>query len=295
VIRRLTNDSRWTVRAGSRTPPSVTQAGVEWMAAPDLAPGADWRPLLADVDVVVHLAARVHVMTGPSATGDQEFQRVNALGTRSLAEQAASAGVRRFVFLSSVKVHGESGHFIEDSAMAPADPYGASKRESEDALHEVERQSGLEAVIIRPPLVYGPGVKANFLALVSAVQARRLLPLASITNRRSLVGVDNLADLIVVCLAHGAAASQTFLVSDDEDLSTPELVRRLANADGHSARLMPMPVWCLRAAGRVLGRSPAIERLTGSLTVDISKVRRLLGWVPPVTVDEGLRRVVGKP
>lgn len=292
---RLLRAARWTVRASSRTPPSVAEAGVEWMAAPDLAPDADWRPVLADVDVVVHLAARVHVMPASNAATDQEFQRVNALGTRSLAEQAVAAGVRRFVFLSSVKVHGESGHFSEDSAMAPVDSYGASKRDSEAALRDVSGKSGLEIVIIRPPLVYGPGVKANFLSLLTAVQKGRLLPLASIANRRSLVGVDNLADLIVVCMEHPAAAFETFLVSDDEDLSTPELVRRLATAAGHHPRLMPLPVWCLRAVGTVLGRSPAVDRLAGSLTVDISKARRLLGWVPPVPVDEGLRRVACEP
>ena len=295
LIRHLRHDARWIVRASSRTPPNPNEAGVDWVAAPDLSPDANWRPLLEGVDVVVHLAARVHVMAKSSAASDQEYQRVNALGTRALAAQAAASGVGRFVFLSSVKVHGESGHFSEASAMAPADPYGASKRESEDALREAARQSGLEVAIIRPPLVYGPGVKANFLSLLSAVQQHRLLPFASIANRRSLVGVDNLADVIAVCMEHPAAASETFLVSDGEDLSTPELVRRLAKAAGHSARLMPMPMWCLRAAGAVLGRSTAIERLTESLTVDISKARRLLGWVPPVSVDEGLRRVTCQP
>ncbi len=293
--RRLVNDARLSVRATSRTPPNVHETGVEWMAAPDLSPEADWRPVLAKVDVVVHLAARVHVMAGPSAAGDQQYQRINALGTRTLAEQAASAGVRRFVFLSSVKVHGESGHLTEDSAIAPADPYGASKRDSEEALRDVARSSGLQVVIIRPPLVYGPGVKANFFSLLTAVRSGRLLPLASIANRRSLVGVDNLADLIVVCMEHPMAASEAFLVSDGDDMSTPELVRRLGGALGHPARLMPVPVWCLRAAGAVVGRSAAIERLTGSLTVDISKARRLLGWVPPVTVDEGLRRAACGP
>ena len=265
------------------------------MAAPDLAPDADWRLLLAEVDVVVHLAARVHVMSSSSADDVQEYQRVNALGTRRLAEQAAAAGVRRFVFLSSVKVHGESGHFNEDSAMAPADPYGVSKRDSEAALRDVSQRSGLEVVIIRSPLVYGPGVKANFRALLVALQRGKLLPLASIANHRSLVAVDNLADLIVVCMVHPAAASEAFLVSDGEDLSTPELVRRLGTAAGHNARLMPVPVWCLRAVAALIGRSPEIDRLAGSLTVDISKARRLLGWAPPVAVDEGLRRVACEP
>lgn len=295
LVRRLGAESRWTVRASSRTPPAAAGPGVEWMTGPDLATHADWQPLLAGVDVVVHLAARVHVMRASSAASGEKFQRVNALGTRRLAEQAVTAGVQRFVFLSSVKVHGESGHFNEDSAMAPADAYGASKRDGEDALRDVRARTGLEVVIVRSPLVYGPGVKANFHSLLTAVRRGRILPLASIANRRSLVGVDNLADLIAVCMEHPAAATESFLVSDGEDLSTPELVRRLATAAGRQARLLPMPVWALRAGAAVLGQSPALNRLTDSLTVDASKAGRLLGWAPPVTMDEGLRRVACGP
>ena len=294
LLRRLGADSRWTVRATSRKPPATTDF-VEWVTGPDLAPEADWRPLLVAVDVVVHLAAKVHVMESASRAGGEEYHRVNVLGTLRLAEQAVTAGVRRFVFLSSVKVHGESGHFDEGSAMAPADAYGASKRDGEDGLRDLARRTALEVVIIRAPLVYGPRVKANFQSLVTAVRRGRILPLGSITNRRSLVGVDNLADLIVVCMEHPAAASETFLVSDDEDLSTPDLVRRLATAAGRPARLLPMPVWLLRAVASALGRSRAVDRLTGSLTVDISKARRLLGWVPPQTVDEELRRAAYLP
>ena len=294
LIRRLAADSRWMVRAASRKAPATTDS-VEWMTGPELSADSDWRTPLAAVDVVVHLAAKVHVMAPSSTVSDEEYQRVNVLGTRRLADQAVTAGVRRLVFLSSVKVHGESGHFDEGSAVSPADPYGASKRDAEDALRDVARRTGLEVVIIRPPLVYGPGVKANFHSLLTAIRRGRILPLASITNRRSLVGVDNLADLIVVCMEHPAAASETFLVSDGEDLSTPDLVRRLAMAAGRPARLLPMPVWGLRALASVVGRSQAVDRLTGSLTVDISKARRLLGWVPPQTVDEELRRAACLP
>jgi UDP-glucose 4-epimerase len=289
LLKRLATDSRWVVCASSRTPPVAPGSSVEWMPGPELAPDADWQTLLDDVDVVIHLAARVHVMESASGS-DEHYHRVNVLGTRRLAEQAATAGVRRLVFLSSVKVHGESGHFTEDSPMAPADPYGASKRDAEDVLCDVARRTGLEVVIIRSPLVYGPGAKANFRSLLAAVREGRILPLASITNRRSLVGVDNLADLIAVCMEHPAAASQAFLVSDGEDLSTPDLVRRLAKAAGRRARLIPMPVWALRAMAAMVGQTAAIDRLTGSLTVDISKARRLLAWAPPVAVDEGLRR-----
>jgi nucleoside-diphosphate-sugar epimerase len=294
VMRRLGQESRWTIRASSRTPPAAAGAGVEWMTAPDLAAEADWRPLLDGVNVVVHLAARVHVMPPASAPGDR-YERVNVQGTRRLAEGAAAAGVQRVVFLSTVKVHGESGHFNEASAMAPADPYAASKRRGEDVLRDIAARTGLECVIVRSPLVYGPGVRANFQSLLAAVRRGTILPLASIANRRSLVGVDNLADMIAVCAEHPAAMNEAFLVSDGDDLSTPELVRRLAAAAGRQARLLPLPVWALRAAAAPLGRLPAVDRLTGSLTVDISKARRLLGWVPPVTVDEGLRRVACEP
>ena len=292
--RRLAGDPRWTVRASSRTPPSRSEAGVEWITSSELGPTANWQSLLEDVDVVVHLAARVHVMNAAGAS-EEPYQRVNVDGTRRLAQQAAASGVKRLVFLSSVKAHGEAGHLTEESAMAPLDAYGISKRDAEAALHEVATRTNLEVVIIRSPLVHGPGVKANFQSLAAAVRKGRPLPLASVTNRRSLVGVDNLADLLAVCMEHPAAASQAFLVSDDEDVSTAELVRRLAAAAGRPARLIPVPVWILRAAAVMTGKLPAVNRLTGSLTVDISKAKQLLAWTPPVTLDEGLRRAVRQP
>jgi UDP-glucose 4-epimerase len=292
LTKRLAPDPRWSVRASSRTPPPRSEPGVEWVAGNELGPAANWEPLLQNVQVVVHLAARVHVMNAGAASGEP-YQRVNVDGTRRLAEQAASAGVRRLVFLSSVKVHGEDGHLTEESPMAPADPYGISKRDAEAALHEVAARTHLEVVIIRSPLVYGPGVKANFQSLAAAVRKGIPLPFASVSNRRSLVGVDNLADMIAVCMEHPAAASHAFLVSDDADVSTAELVRRLAAAAGRPARLLPVPVWILRAAAGMMGQLPAVDRLTGSLTVDISKAKQLLAWTPPVPLDEGLRRAVG--
>lgn len=291
--RRLAADRRWQVRASSRTPPAPAEPRVEWSVSSELGPAANWTPLLHDVDVVVHLAARVHVMDAGAAR-DEPYQRVNVEGTRRLAEQAAASGVRRFVFLSSVKVHGEAGHLTEESVMAPVDAYGISKRDAESALRDVAIRTNLEVVIIRSPLVYGPGVKANFQSLAAAVRKGTPLPFASVANRRSLVGVDNLADAIAVCMEHPAAASQAFLVSDDADVSTAELVRRLASAAGRRARLFPVPVWGLRVAAIMTGRLPAVNRLTGSLTVDISKAKRLLAWTPPVPLDEGLRRAVGQ-
>jgi nucleoside-diphosphate-sugar epimerase len=293
VLRRLEAEPGCDVRAASRRPRVGPASGPEWVTAPDLSPEADWRPCLAGVDVVVHLAAHVHVMS-PGPESATEYQRVNVLGTRRLAQEAVAAGVRRLVFLSSVKVHGESGKFDETSPMTPADPYGVSKRDAEAVLRQLAAETGLEVVIIRPPLVYGPGVKANFRSLLDAVRKGTVLPLASIANRRSLVGVDNLADVIAVCLGHPAAASEAFLVSDGEDVSTPDLIRKVAAATGGHARLLPVPVWCLRVAGRISGRAAAIDRLTGTLEVDISKAHRVLGWAPRVSLDEGLRRMAAR-
>lgn len=290
LVSRLAATPSCEVRAVCRTPPSAPTAGIEWVVGPELGPDADWRPLLVGVDVVVHLAARVHVMNAAGPAAAQQFSRTNVEGTRRLALQATDAGVRRFVFLSSVKVNGEQGRFNEESPAAPADPYAESKSEGERVLRELARRAPLEVVILRPPLVYGPGVKANFRSLLHAVRRGIPLPLGGIANSRSLVSVDNLVDLIVVCLDHPAAASETFLVSDGEDLSTPALVRRLAAAAGCRARLVPVPRWGLRLAGALSGQTPAIERLTGSLEVDISKARRVLGWQPPFSVDEGLRK-----
>ena len=293
LVSRVAATPAWEVRAVCRTPPSPPPAGIDWRAGPELGPDADWRPLLAGVDVVVHLAARVHVMNQAGASAAEHFSRTNVEGTRRLAVQAAGAGVRRFVFLSSVKVNGEEGRFDEDSPAAPVDPYAGSKSEGETVLRDMARASAIETVILRPPLVYGPGVKANFLSLLNAVRRGIPLPFGAIANRRSLVNVDNLVDLIVVCLDHPAAASETFMVSDGEDLSTPDLVRRLAAAAGCRARLVPVPRWGLRLAGALSGRSQAIERLTGSLQVDIAKAQRVLGWEPPFSVDEGLRKAAG--
>jgi UDP-glucose 4-epimerase len=246
------------------------------------------------VDAVVHLAARVHVMQETTADPLAEFRRVNVQGTMNLARQAASAGVRRFVFVSSIKVNGEATQlgrpFMADDAPAPLDAYGVSKMEAEQGLREIASQTGMEVVIIRPPLVYGPGVKANFAAMMRWLKRGVPLPLGAIYNQRSLVALDNLVDLIVTCLTHPAAANQTFMVSDGEDVSTTELLRRMGQAMGHPARLLPVPASWLKVAAGLVGKGDVAQRLCGSLQVDISKTRELLGWVPPVSLDEGLRR-----
>lgn len=259
----------------------------------DIDGATSWRDALQGCDAVVHLAARVHVMKDRAADPLAEFRKVNVDGTENLARQAAQAGVRRFIYVSSVKVNGErtrSGHpFTADDAINPTDAYGQSKAEAEARLQALARETGMEVVVIRPVLVYGPGVKANFLSMMRWLKAGLPLPLGAIDNARSLVAVDNLVDLILVCLSHPAAANQVFLASDGEDLSTPELLRRTAKALGTTARLLPVPAALLQAAASLAGKSAAAERLCGSLHVDIEKTRRLLGWTPPVSVDRALR------
>lgn len=263
---------------------------VEKVVVQPLSDMTEYADALRGIDVVIHLAARVHVMNEDAADPLAEFRRVNVAGTETLARQAAAAGVRRLVFLSSVKVNGEGRGepYTEDDPPAPEDPYGVSKQEAEDVLRQVAADTGLEVVIIRPPLVYGPGVKANFRRLLETVRRGIPLPLACIHNSRSLVGLGNLVDAVTVCATHPRAAGQTFLVSDGEDVSTPELVRRIAASFGRPPRLFPVPLSLMRLAGTLTGKRAAVDRLAGSLTVDSSKIRRELGWQPPFTMEQGL-------
>jgi nucleoside-diphosphate-sugar epimerase len=283
------------VKGALRMPGDVPGC-VESFVVGDINDSTDWGVALRDVNAVVHLAARVHVMHDTEADPLTVFRAVNVEGTLNLGRQAAAAGVKRFVFISSVKVNGEATlpgrPFTADDIPAPLDPYGVSKMEAEQGLRQIAAETGMEVVIIRPPLVYGPGVKANFAALMRAVQRGWPLPLGAVHNQRSLVALDNLVDFIVTCVAHPQAANQTFLVSDGQDLSTTELVRGMAQAAGVPARLLPVPVWALQAGASLLGKGDAVQRLCGNLQVDISKARSLLGWVPPVSVEEGLRRAM---
>jgi UDP-glucose 4-epimerase len=236
-------------------------------------------------------------MADKAADPLEEFRRVNVQGTLNLARQAAAAGVRRFVFISSIKVNGEATQlgrsFTADDAPAPLDAYGVSKMEAEQGLRELAAQTGMEVIIIRPPLVYGPGVKANFAAMMRWLQRGVPLPLGAIHNQRSLVALDNLVDLIVTCHTHPAAANQTFLVSDGEDVSTSELLRRMGQALDRPARLLPVPQSWLKLAAAMVGKSDVAQRLCGSLQVDISKTRQLLSWTPPLSLDQGLKRAAG--
>lgn len=249
---------------------------------------------LPQIDVIIHAAARVHVMNDTVADPLEAFREVNVEGTLILARQAAEAGVRRFVFISSIKVNGESTEpgrpYTPSDLPSPTDAYGVSKMEAEIALFELGRKIGIEIVVIRPVLVYGPGVKANFLNMMRWLDHGIILPFGSIHNRRSLVALDNLVDLIITCVDHPRAANECFLVSDDDDLSTTQLLTRMAQALGRRARLLPVPSALLVGAAVALRKRALSQRLCGSLTVDISKTRQLLGWTPPLSVDAALQQ-----
>lgn len=284
------------VRVSSRQKLIAADARLEHCQVGDLGPATDWFAALQGVNTVVHCAGRAHVMTDTAVDPLTAFRTINAAGTLNLARQAVEAGVKRFVFISSVGVNGSQTAlgkpFCEADKPNPHNAYALSKWEAEQGLLRIADETGLEVVIIRPPLVYGSNAPGNFGSLMRAVRRGWPLPLGAVHNQRSLVALDNLVDFIVTCIAHPQAANQTFLVSDGQDLSTTELVRGMAQAAGVSARLLPVPVWALQAAGTLLGKGDAVQRLCGNLQVDISKARQLLGWVPPISVDEGLRRAV---
>ena len=295
LLKRLLKDG-FEARACARSSLSTELKGAQYHPIRDMAAATDWNAALIGVQAVVHCAARVHVMQDDATDPLQAYREVNVNGTLNLARQAAQAGVRRFVFVSSIKVNGEATQpgqpFIEDHVPAPLDPYGVSKLEAEQGLREIEEQTGMEVVIVRPPLVYGSGVKANFASMMTWVARGMPLPLGAIHNARSMVALDNLVDLLVACLKHPAAAGQTFLVSDGEDVSTTELLRRTAKAMGKKALLLPVPASVLEFGTSMLGKRALAQRLCGSLQVDIAKARCLLGWNPPLTLDQGLKKAV---
>ena len=267
--------------------------GVEPCLVPEIGPETNWANALADVQAVVHLAARVHILKEWSKEPAAEFIRTNAEGTAHLAASAAVSGVQRFLYLSTIKVMGESSTtpFRETDTARPEDPYGKSKLAGEEALAEAVRDTGMEYVIIRPPLVYGPGAKGTPLSLMKICQLAPPLPFASVDNRRSLLYVGNLADAILICLRSEKAAGQVFFIHDDDDVSTAELIRHVAQALGRPARLFPAPVGLLRLGGRILGKSLAASRVLGSLQSDDAKIRRELGWTPGTSMVQGLNKM----
>lgn len=254
----------------------------------------DWTDALSGINVVVHLAARVHVMKEDAVDPLDAFRKVNVDGAWNLARQASDAGVHRFIFISSIKVNGESTPlgqpYTAETRPVPIEPYGISKLEAEEALRQLADETGMEVVIIRPPLVYGPEVKANFHTMMRWLEKGIPLPLGAIHNKRSFIALDNLVDLIVTCIDHPAAANQIFLAGDGEDLSTIELLQRLGEALGKPVKLFSIPLWMLKISAILLGKRDVLRRLCDSLQVDISKACDLLGWQPPVSVDDALKK-----
>ena len=282
------------VRGVVRTEDASLSTGIELAVVGEIGRDTDWTAALQGVVVAVHLAARVHVMCDASEEPLTVYREVNTEGTLNLARQASQAGVKRFVFVSSIKVNGEGTElpYSETDTPNPIDPYAISKWEAEQGLRQIEQETGLEVVILRPPLVYGPGVKANFLRLMQAIKKGWPLPLGAIHNRRSLLYLGNFVDAIRVCVEHPAAAGQTFLLDDGLAVSTPELIRAVAHAMGRPARLLAVPVGILELGGALLGKRAAVARLTGSLFVDSSAIRECLNWTPPYTMEEGLAATV---
>lgn len=298
LVARIRTELSWQLVVANRRATHMhgEDGATSEFAVGDIDGRTDWRLPLEGAEVVIHLAARVHVMKKASGDSLAEFRRVNVQATENLARVAASCGVRRLIYVSSIGVNGAQTvldrPFSEIDRPNPQNPYALSKWEAEQSLLRVAGETKLEVVIVRPPLVYGAGAPGNFAKLLRVLSMGIPLPLASVHNRRSLVALDNLVDFIVTCTTHPQAANQTFLISDGEDISTPDLIRGLARASGRPARLLSVPVWALQAGATLLGRGDAVQRLCGNLQVDISKARNLLGWAPPISVEEGLRRAV---
>ena len=270
--------------------------GIDNVAVGTIDENTDWLQSVETREVVVHLAARVHVMLEDAEDSLERFRKVNVQGSLNLARQAAAAGVKRFLFLSSIKVNGESTElgraFSADDQPMPEDAYGISKMEAERGLIQISKDSGMEVVIIRPPLIYGPGVKANFLSMLRWLKRGVPLPVGAIYNQRSLVALDNLVDLMLLCLEHPLARNEIFLVSDNHDVSITELLNLMGRALGKPPRLISIPSNWLKLAASLTGKRDFAQRLCGSLQVDIGKTRCVLGWTPPLSIEEGLRRVV---
>jgi len=296
LVSSLSDASGVAVVAAARQADQAFAASVARSAITDLDGATDWTQDLTDVDVVVHAAARVHVMNDTCVDPLAMFREVNTTATLNLARQAAMAGVKRFIFISTIKVNGEETgaqeRFSPNDPPRPSDAYAISKMEAEKALLERANEWGIEVVIIRPVLIYGPGVKANFFNLMRLLKRGWPLPLGAIDNRRSLVSMDNLVDFIMVCIEHPAAANEVFLVSDGDDVSTTELVRKLLKYLGVKSWLIPVPSYWILWMSKFICREHAARRLLGSLCVDITKNRQLLGWFPPHSLDDGLKKTV---
>ena len=268
---------------------------MDCVAIGEIGPNTNWTEALRGVDVIIHLAAIAHVIKKSSVNLSDDFRRVTTQGTERLADMAANAKIRRLIFLSTVKVNGEQTidqPFVETDLPHPHDPYAISKWEAEQALYKISKETGLEVVILRPPLVYGTGVKANFLRLLQLVDRNIPLPFLNLDNRRSLIYLGNLVDAIVTCCVHPNAKGETFLVSDGENVSTPELIRMIASAMNKKAKLFPCPESLLKTVVALLGKKEELDRLLRSLRIDSSKIRKVLNWTPPFSMRDGIAETV---
>ncbi len=276
----------WNVRRAVRRDPMTSDVLIS-----NMGPESDWNRHVEGIECIIHLAAGTHILYDKLDDPLRAYRDTNVAGTVNLAKTAAEHGVRRFIFLSSVKVNGELTRkhpFTEKDPSQPRDAYSISKHEAEQALIQIAKETGLAVTILRPPLVYGPGVKANFLRLMHLVARRRPLPLASIENRRSLIYLGNLVDAIITCMEHPAASGKTYLVSDNEAVSTPELIRQIGGALDRKPWLLPVPTPLLKLGATLLGRKAEWERLSSSLQIDSSRIRSELNWQPPFTMAQGL-------
>jgi len=282
----------WPVVGTFRTGCSETKlpVGVEKIKITSIGPSTNWQEALNDIDTVIHLAARVNILEDTASDAIAEYRRINVVGTSQLAQTAASMGVRRFIYMSSAKVNGEENAiaYTEHDRPRPADPYAFSKFEAEQRLQDINEKTGMEVVVLRPPLVYGPYVKSNFLQLLKVVDRGIPLPFANVRNQRSLIFLENLLDAIITCIHHPKAAGKTYLVGDGVNTSTPELIQKMASALGRPVRLFPFSVNLLRLLAKISGRSDAANKLLSSLAVDSSRIRAELGWTPRFTMAEGL-------
>jgi nucleoside-diphosphate-sugar epimerase len=283
---------RGTIRSASKK--ALLLHEIDTVEIKSIGSSTDWDAALDGIDTVVHLAARVHVIDENAADPMADYRNTNVAGTRRLAQIAEAKEVRRFIYISSIKVNGEGKAvaYTAEDRPAPVDPYGISKLEAEQELLSIAGTTGLEVVILRPPLVYGPGVKANFLQLIKLIDRGIPLPLARVKNQRSFIYLENLVDAFIVCIIHPEAAGKTFLLSDGIEISTPELIQKVSVALGKPSRLFPCPPDFLRLLGRIIGKNRTVSRLLDSLIVDTSKIQSELGWNPPFSMEEGLQETV---
>lgn len=287
---------KYKVHISKRTHQSKALDGVKYFNIDEIDSKTKWKDCLLGIDCIVHCAAKVNFIKTDDINSLNTYQNVNVEGTINLAKQAVFLGLKRFIFLSSVKVNGEktigSSSFKNNDILKPESAYGISKWEAEQALLEISKQTGLEVVIIRAPLIYGEGVKGNFLSLLNLVYKQVPMPFANINNLRSFIGIDNLISLIICCINHPKAAGKTFLVSDGQDISTPNLIRKLSKLMNKSSRVFPVPQSIIKLLGFLVGKSIAVDRLLASLQVDNSYTREILGWSPVLSLDEGLEKTV---